>query len=180
MVKLLEKSVASNGIIRSSEDNMSSCELPKMKDTTKKSSKVAVQTCNCRSKLVLNDFSKDAVFKCYSLMKSYLTGEDVEDKDAFCKMSDEVNKYRICIPPELFDKISNFIDNELSPIVYAPYETFSDCYLDDIGEFDENDCFHIYEGEEIRFACGFFDTIFNIEKSLDELAMREFYPLLVA
>ena len=130
----------------------------------------------------LTDFSKNAVFNCYSLMKDYLLGDEVESEDAFCKMDAEIDKYKICIPVHIFNSIKDFINERIAPIVYDPDTVFKNCYTDDIGTYDEESETFVIKDEEgtMKMMMYFMDAIIEIEKDLDNFAMETLFPLLVA
>ena len=53
-----------------------------------------------------SSFVKEKIYTCYKLMAEYLTSDDVEDENAYCDMRNEIINMKVCIPKEIFDKIT--------------------------------------------------------------------------
>lgn len=127
----------------------------------------------------LNDFSKRAVWKCYKLMKNYLHDE-VESESCFAAMFQEIDKLKIAIPEVIYKRITQFMDDNLAPIVYEPEETFSACYSDEVGFYNTEGRWEIRDEEGMKKLCKeFMLKLMETEDELDEFAMKELYPLLV-
>lgn len=132
------------------------------------------------TEIVLSDITKNAIFKCYEAMKNYLHDDEMESEDCFCKMYSEVEKYRIMMPTSFFDKISDFIDKNLAPIVYEPEKVYADCYTDEIGYFDKKGTWVIKDEEGTKnMIMNFMVKNVEIEQQLDDFAMKELHPYLV-
>lgn len=126
-----------------------------------------------------SDFVKKNISECYSLMKDYLHSEDIQEEEVYCIMRFELEKKRISIPKHIFKKISNFADEYLDPIVYDYDNLFKECYTSDIGHYKDN-VFQIdTEDGTMKHISRFFNKIIEIEKKLDDFAMKELYPILI-
>ena len=56
----------------------------------------------------MNEFSRQQIMECYSLMKDYVTSDEVESEDAYCEMRYQLEKKKIAIPHIIFEKILAF------------------------------------------------------------------------
>ena len=127
-----------------------------------------------------SQITKKSILKCFKLMKEYITSEDVEEMDAFEKMVSKVDKLLPAIPEELFAQIKEFISDKLAPIVYERDTTFSACYTDDIGHFEDG-TFIVNDDIEclIEMLGNFMEIIFNIDNELDEFGRTVLQPYLI-
>lgn len=116
----------------------------------------------------------------YELMKDYLHDENMDDEDCFSRMWSEVQKYRILVPYEIYDKVNVFIDNNLAPIIYERESTYAACYTDDIGHYNEEGAGVIKSEEALKQMCmNFMLKTVEIEEALDRFALKELQPYLV-
>ena len=121
-----------------------------------------------------------AILKAYRLMKEYLHGGAVENEECFCNMWYKVQKLKRVIPCGLNDEIDEFIDETLAPIVYDRDTVFADCMTDDIGYYEENGCFRLHDREAVeKFCMNFYKTLSEIDRKLDEFAMKFMRPYLI-
>lgn len=131
-------------------------------------------------KPMLSDFNKNVILHCYEIMKDYLHDEEMENENCFSDMYAEIEKLRIAIPQDVYDKICTFIDENLAPIIYERIETFSECYTEKIGFFNEDGVWQVKTEEGMKEMCmAFLMKTMEIEQHLDEFAMTELHPLLV-
>lgn len=128
----------------------------------------------------MTDFNKGAIFHVYSLLKDYLHSDDVQCEEAYCELITEIDKYKITMPSEVFDKIYAFVEDCIEPIVYKPQEVFRECYTEEIGNLDENRVFRVHniEGTE-KMIINYMFKLVEIEQELDEFATSELFPYLV-
>ena len=95
-------------------------------------------------------------------------------------MALEVEKYKIAIPSELYNKIDAFISKNLAPIVYDCKSTFSACTTDEIGFYNEDGSFVVRDDDGLKkMCCAFLGKLFDIEDALDKFAMEELQPWLL-
>lgn len=128
-----------------------------------------------------SSFVKEKIYTCYKLMAEYLTSDDVEDENAYCDMRNEIIKMKVCIPKEIFDKITKFAEDHLEPIIYDRDNFFADMYTEEFGYMDENHCFHIKDEDAIHKQAGIYYTkLFDLTDQLEEFGMKEIYPILTA
>lgn len=129
---------------------------------------------------VLSDVNKRAIFKIYELMKDYLHSDDVDDEDCFSHMWSEVEKHSILVPDELYTKISDFMDNNLAPIIYEREKTYAACYTDEIGHYNDKGIWEVESEEALKKMCmNFMLKNIEIENALDEFAQKELKPYLI-
>lgn len=127
-----------------------------------------------------SDFVKRQIMECYTLMKDYLRSENVEDENTYCEMRSEMDKRKIAIPKSVYEKITNFANEHLDPIIYDEKNTFASLYTEDIGYYDKKGVFHTRSEEKTIEFCGrFLDILLKIEQELDDFAMKELYPILI-
>lgn len=128
----------------------------------------------------LTDVNKNAIFRCYEIMKDYLHDDDMESEECFNHMWSELEKYKILIPKELYKKISDFNDEVLAPIVYDSRTTYANCYTEEIGFINEEGIWEIRSEEAAKqFCMNFMLKNIEIEEQLDAFAMKELQPFLV-
>lgn len=128
----------------------------------------------------LTDFNKNAILRCYELMKDYLHDNQMEDEECFSRMFAEIEKQKIAIPRVTYKKICEFIDENLAPIVYEREKTYSECYNDDIGFYNDEGEWEVRDEESMKKMCmAFIMKTMEIEQSLDNFVMEELHPLLV-
>lgn len=128
----------------------------------------------------LTDFNKSMILRCYELMKDYLHDEDMESEDCFSHMFCEVEKLKIAIPAVVYEKICQFIDDKLAPIIYEREDTFAECYREELGFYNEEGIWEAKDEESVKKMCmAFILKTMEIEQELDAFAMEELQPLLV-
>lgn len=131
------------------------------------------------SDIKLSDFNKQAIYKMYELMKNYLHDE-YDNEETFSKMWSEIQKLQLIVPDELYMKVSDFIDNNLAPIVYDTKQTFSNCFTDEIGIYNNEGIWQIRNEEALKqMSININIKIIEIEESLDSFAMNELRPYLM-
>lgn len=124
--------------------------------------------------------NKSAIYRIYELMKNYLRDEKKENEEYFLYMWNEIEKNKILLPQKLYQKIVEFIDNYLAPIVYEREETYSSCYTEEIGFWDEEGIWQV-ENEDARKLMHMNYVLKNIEieEQLELFAMKELQPYLI-
>lgn len=127
-----------------------------------------------------SDFSKSRIKIVYDLIYDYLTELSVEDEDALCNLQMKIDKEKIAMPTEIYEKFQWFIEEHLEPFVYNPEEAFGAFHSEENGCFDEDGVFHIKEGRVIVSVLEFMDAICKKQKALERFAMDELYPILVS
>lgn len=131
------------------------------------------------SEIKLSDFNKQAIYKMYDLMKNYLHDE-YDNEETFSTMWSEIQKLQLIVPDELYMKVSDFIDNNLAPIVYDTKQTFSNCFTDEIGFYNDEGIWQIRNEETLKqMSININIKIIEIEESLDSFAMKELRPYLM-
>lgn len=127
-----------------------------------------------------SNFIKKSVKMAYDLMYDYVNGEDIENENTYCKMRSDLRKLRISIPRKIYEKIEEFADKNLEPIIYD--DTYWDFMKkDELGYIDENGSFHLKNEEATFEYMGMFLTkTIEIGDALEEFGMKELYPVLTA
>lgn len=129
----------------------------------------------------VSEFNKKAIFDTYYLLKNYLHDNEMENENCFCEMYSQFEMRKIAMPQSIYEKIADFIDEKIAPIIYQRKEVFAACYAEDIGSFNEDGVFHVKDEEAGERLCvAFLAKVFEIEQDLDAFAMRELYPVLNA
>ena len=128
----------------------------------------------------MTDVNKNAVLSCYQAMTEYLHSDDVENEECLAAMCQMVNTYKIAIPEEIFEAIQNCINEFLDPIVYDQQRTFAQCYTDEIGFWEDDGTWHIRNEEgRMKFCVNYMMRLVEIEKCIENFAMKTLYPVLV-
>lgn len=128
-----------------------------------------------------SDFVKENIQKGYDLMIDYITSDDVEDENEYCKMRAELSKLQIVIPTEIFDKMEKCADDLLEPIIYDHDNFFAELYTEELGYFDEDHAFHLKSEEATFKHMGLFlEKIWDVQKKIERFGMEELYPVLVS
>lgn len=128
-----------------------------------------------------SEFVKENIMKCYDLIMEYLHSEEIESEEVFCKMRNALNRYKVGIPKVIFDKIEDCVDTYVEPMIYD--ENFwAELYTEDIGYYEEDGkTFHLRSEDAIFKQAGlFYSKILEVEKKVEEFAMKELYPILVS
>lgn len=133
-----------------------------------------------KSVTTMTDFSRQAIMRCYVLMKDFLRRgiENVAAEEEFLNMRQAIEMQKIAIPETIYCQLIEAV-GFLEPIVYEPQTTFACCYSDSLGYFDDEGVWHIRDGKETHFVANFISALLEIERDLDEYAMKNFYPALV-
>lgn len=126
-----------------------------------------------------SDVSKMSIQKCYDILKDYLHSDDVENEECYVEMRMEIDKLKISIPNDIFQKIVEFIDKEIDPIIYESDKVFASLYTEEYGFMDGAGVFHIKGEEEFKQILGkHIEIMIGIENKLDEFAVSELAPIL--
>ena len=127
-----------------------------------------------------SDFVKNNIKDCYNLMIDFLHSDECENEEVYCKMREELRKYRIAVPKDLFAKIEECVDTYLDPIIYDHNNFFAELYTEDMGCFDEDSIFHLKdETSTLKHLGLYLDKMIKVEKAIESFAMKELYPILV-
>lgn len=135
-------------------------------------------TVMCKEKY--SDFVKQNIKQCYELVMDFVQEGEIEDEESYCKMRRQFDKMKVWVPREVYDKILDFIDTYLDSIIYGDDNIFSDMYTEELGYYDEEHCFHLRNEEAtFKFTGMFFEKLIQLEKKLEELGMKELYPIFI-
>lgn len=127
-----------------------------------------------------SDFIKQNIKECYLLMIDYLHAEDIEDENIYCSMRAEMQKYRVCIPKEIFKKIEACADKFLDPIIYDEENFFAELHSEELGFYDAAHCFHLKdEKATFKYMGMFLEKIMWVEDQIEQFGMKELYPILI-
>lgn len=127
-----------------------------------------------------SDFVKTNIKKCYDMMMDYLLSDDVDNEEVYCSMRMEIGKMSVCIPDEIYSKITEFVDNNLEPIIYDHDNYFSELYTEEIGYYDEEHRFCMKDENATRKFLGLYlQKIFEIKTNLEQFGKKELYPILI-
>ena len=126
----------------------------------------------------VSDFVRMKIFECNSLILDFLHSELIEDEEEYCKLLQEINKYSIAIPDDVFKKIIGFVEEYLEPIIYDRENYFSETYTEEYGSFNEYGTFCVAEDKTMQFLGSYLRKIVDIEDWFQDFGKRELYPLL--
>lgn len=129
----------------------------------------------------VSETTRKAILDCYAAMKDYLHDDNVDNGDCLVELKRKISKNEIAIPASIYERIQDFIKEELDPIIDSPRTVFETCYTEKIGSFDENNELFIIESEEGAelMAINFFLTIFKIEERLEMFGREVLRPYLL-
>lgn len=118
---------------------------------------------------------REAIFLCYILMVEYLESDGVEDENCFCCMCSEIESYKAYMPYSAYERISNFINETLSPIVYDYEKTFAECFTDEIGFVNDKGFWQTHNEECTYKLCSIFvSRLEEISQQTDHLIEQLF------
>jgi len=127
----------------------------------------------------LTDINKQAIFTMYKLMKDYLLSDKVEDEDHYSEMWSELETQKLLVPTDLCDKVSDFVNENLEPIVSDPEKTFEKCY-DKKFCYLEDGSWHVKDEASMKqIAINYYGAIFEILDKLEAFAQKEMRPYLL-
>lgn len=151
-----------------------------IEDTDKEENTVIEENKEGVSMQNYSDFTKQQIQIAYSEMKKYIRSKEVDSEDRYIEMEQKLDELKVSIPRELYCEITNFKETYLSPIIYDKGETFKSVNIEGVGCYTEEGEFIIQlEKEGYKVIAKYIDVIIDIERKLDEFAMKELYPILV-
>jgi len=119
----------------------------------------------------ISDFSKQHIWECYNVIFDYLKNfepvdEDEEDSE-FMFMMDEIEKRSVCIPEDIYNKIDEFVTDNIIPL--SSGEAFDDMQ----DAIDEG-------SDDQEITAKYMWAIMQRQNALREFAKKELYPLLIS
>lgn len=97
----------------------------------------------------LTDFNKQCIYDCYNLMMDCVDFEHIEDSEFICSTFRSIERYKVALPPDLYEQINDFVTYILHPIVDDP-DFFSATKLPEYGSFNEDGSFEINSDESLN------------------------------
>lgn len=127
----------------------------------------------------MSNFEKTNVMKAYMLLKDFIHDFEggANDEENLGKLNFNLSKLKIAISKQNYEKIENFVESEIFPMVYEFDTVFekSNC----IGRI-ENGTRHIDTESELRTMCVYFiETLIEKEDTLEKFMMNEFHSQLI-
>lgn len=126
-----------------------------------------------------SDITKQNIQKCFSIIKNYLESWEVEDESRYAEMTVAIDRLKVAIPKDIFDKIMDFIKCEIAPLVYEHDTIFSSMYKEEYGHYDENHVFVIKDGKLNKVLEEYLKIVMDVEKRFDEFSTKELSPILL-
>lgn len=123
-----------------------------------------------------SDFTKMHILECYNIMMDYLHSDDVEFEKAYVDMYTELSKHEMAIPTEIYQKIEDFCEAHLAPIVYAPEMVFADGYA--AAEMTENGLVCHTPEQTMAVMANFCTVLLQIEEKLRKFGKEELQLIL--
>lgn len=83
------------------------------------------------------EISKKSIVDIYGLIIGYLNEAEVEES-AYIKLVNELEKHKIAIPLDLYNKVIEFVKSEISILTYNYEKEFENTYNSKYGKFNES------------------------------------------
>lgn len=93
----------------------------------------------------LTDFNKQCIYDCYCLLQDCVA-ENIMDKNYVASAFNKIEQYKIALPSNLYERIHNFMEEHLSPIIEDP-NFFSSLLSTESGYFNDEGVFVINSEE---------------------------------
>ncbi len=126
----------------------------------------------------LTDFNKQCIYECYSLLRDCVA-EKIANKGHVATAFRKVEQYRITLPSDLYERIYNFMRENISPIIENP-DFFSAIYSPEYGNYNDDGDFVVNSEESLNKQ---FLTLVSIsidlENKIDAFAMEYMRPYLI-
>lgn len=127
-----------------------------------------------------SDFTKQQIQMAYSEMKKYIRSKEVDSEDRYIEMEQKLDELKVSIPRKLYCKITNFKEKYLSPIIYDREEIFNSVNIEGVGSYTvEGKLIIQSKAEGYKIIAKTIEILIDIERKLDDFAMKELYPILV-
>ena len=129
-------------------------------------------------KIRCSELGKENIQKCYELLKDHIASMEVEDEQRLADLTSEIDKLKLAIPPEIYEKIEIFIKEEFFPMVYEYERVFEALHKKEYGEYDENHTFCVKREEEMqKIIMEYFKILLSVDEKLEKFASEELAPL---
>ena len=130
------------------------------------------------NQIILSDLTKYGIFCCYQLIKRYISNAEIGCDECFATFINEMETYRLIIPPLIYNTIEAYVDDHIAPIAFNPEETFDISNHEEILlEIVEKNPESSLANEEYRERCNIIMTLNEISDEFDEFAMEYLQPL---
>lgn len=127
----------------------------------------------------ITDFTKQCIYDCYVLMKKCVNFEHIEDSEFILSTFEQINLYKIALPPELSKHIEYFVEKTLHPIV-DDREFFSTTRKPEYGEYNEDGYFEINSERSLELImCEMLKICIDLEHKVDSFAEKYLTPYLL-
>jgi hypothetical protein len=112
-------------------------------------------------------------------MKDCVDFEHIDDSEFICSTFRSIERYRVALPPDLYEQINDFVTCILHPIVDDP-DFFSATKLPEYGCFNEDGSFKINSNESFNKIITIMCQIsIDMERKIDAFAEQELIPYLL-
>ena len=127
----------------------------------------------------ISNFSKQLIQEDNKCIKAFIRnlkgGQD--DEDDFAKLTTVLDYNKLGIPTEIQEKIDEFVNCELAPMVFESHIVFAESHS--VGT-KINGVQHIDTDEDMfKMFSAFFNVLLEVEKKWDTFAEKELKPYLI-
>lgn len=129
----------------------------------------------------LSDFTKSRIMLCYELIVEYLNDDDKEYEECFTKMANKVRSQKIAMPEEIYNKIENFIDQNIAPFIYEDTDAKFTSRLIEGEEFkiEEDGSLHLLTEKATKEVIrSYLELVLEMHSKTEEFGIQELQPLL--
>lgn len=112
-------------------------------------------------------------------MRDCVDFEHIEDSEYICSTFSRIRRYRVALPPDLYERINDFVLDTLHPIVNDP-DFFSATKLPEYGSFNKEGSFVINSDESFNKIIAIMCQIsIDMERKIDAFAEQQLSPYLL-
>lgn len=129
----------------------------------------------------MNELSKKAIYDIYCIMKEYLRYENLEDEESYSELFYEIEKRKLIIPSDIYDKIVAFIDDNIASYVHEDAEHRCEkCFENDNVAINQDGNYEIKDIDALeKIMIIYQEQLYRLNKKLDDFAMQELRPYLI-
>ncbi len=121
-----------------------------------------------------SELTKQAILSIYSTMCDFFSCEDEEREEIWWKVMGDIEKSRLIIPSEEYEKIKKYLQDNLKDMVFDEEKAFPGLYSEEFGVCDEEGNFVVHYEKTNEFLSKYIKIVNDKEESFKEFMIKNF------
>lgn len=121
-----------------------------------------------------SEFTQKAILSIYSTMCDFFLYEDNEREEIWWKVMDNMEKSKLVIPSEEYDKIEKYLRENIEDMVFDEEKVFPELFSEEFGVYDEEGRFCVHYDKNDEFMRKYLNLVKDKETDFKEFMLENF------